>query len=261
MKKTLIAIAMASLTFPALAQQKEPEPDYTISGNFGLFSDYRFRGISQTDTGPALQGGFDFAHKSGFYLGTWASSISEYTSATGDGMEIDFYGGYKFPIGSLTVDIGNLYYHYPGSIRSPDVDLKKPNTNEVYIGLGYGVMSFKTSYATTRYFGLPETKGTLYYDLSASIPLAEGLTLSAHAGYLNLKKALYDDDDKKVKSGTDYRLAISKSLGAYTLSAAYVSNSGDWERFNSDINVDGKDDPTLKDLGKSAVVLSISATF
>ncbi|MFN5792864.1 MAG: TorF family putative porin, partial [Burkholderiales bacterium] len=71
MKKTLVALSLAAMTLPALAQDKKaPEPDYTITGNFGLFSDYRFRGISQTDKKMAAQGGFDFAHKSGVYLGT-----------------------------------------------------------------------------------------------------------------------------------------------------------------------------------------------
>jgi uncharacterized protein (TIGR02001 family) len=251
MKKTIVALSLAAMTLPALAQQKAAEPEYTIAGNFGLFSDYRFRGISQTDLGPALQGGFDFAHKSGFYLGTWASSISEFTSFNGDGMEIDFYGGYKFAIGDVGVDIGNLYYYYPGAVGAPD----KPNTNELYVGLSYGPVSLKTSYATTKYFGLAETKGTLYYDLTASVPLADGLTLTAHAGYLDLNNAI---DSGTVKSGTDYRLAISKSMGAYTLSAAYIGNSGDWKRFNSGVDIGGGEE---KDLGKSAVVLSISATF
>ena len=256
MKKTVLALSLAAMTLPALAQQKAAEPDYTVSGNFGLFSDYRFRGISQTDLGSALQGGFDFAHKSGFYLGTWASSISEYTSFYGDGMEIDFYGGYKFALGDLGIDIGNLYYYYPGAVGAPD----KPNTNEVYVGFSYGPVSLKTSYATTKYFGLAETKGTLYYDLSASIPLADGLTLSAHAGYLDLKNKVTSTGGD-ASSGTDYKLAISKALGAYTLSAAYIGNSGDWKKFNSQVDVDGGTGTDLKDLGKSAVVLSLSATF
>ena len=254
MKKTVVALSLAAMTLPALAQQKAAEPEYTIAGNFGLFSDYRFRGISQTDLGPALQGGFDFAHKSGFYLGTWASSISEFTSFNGDGMEIDFYGGYKFSLGDVGVDIGNLYYYYPGAVSDPT----KPNTNEVYLGLSYGPLSLKTSYATTRYFGFEETKGTLYYDLSASVPLAEGLALSARVGYLDLKNVLTNDDLITAKSGTDYRLAISKTVGNYTLSAAYVANSGDWKRFNSGVDIGGGEE---KDLGKSAVVLSVSATF
>lgn len=253
MKKTVLAITLAALTLPALAQDKKaPEPEFTISGNFGLFSDYRFRGISQTDLGPALQGGFDFAHKSGFYLGTWASSISEFTSFNGDGMEIDFYGGYKFTVGDIGIDVGNLYYYYPGAV-APDAPNGKPNTNEVYVGLSYGPVSLKTSYSTGKYFGLAETKGTMYYDLTAAMPLADGLTLSGHVGYLDLKS-----NPTGANSGKDYRIALSKAMGAYTLTGAYVANSGDWEKFNSGVNVGGG---KIEDLGKSAVVLSVSATF
>ena len=95
MKKTVLAITLAALTLPALAQDKKaPEPEFTISGNFGLFSDYRFRGVSQTDKKPAAQGGFDLAHKSGIYVGTWTSNVSQWT-ATGASQEIDLYGGFK----------------------------------------------------------------------------------------------------------------------------------------------------------------------
>ncbi|MFZ9841834.1 MAG: TorF family putative porin, partial [Burkholderiaceae bacterium] len=68
MKKTLLAVALASslTSFGAVAADKAPEPDFSISGNFGFTSDYRFRGVSQTNKGPAAQGGFDLAHKSGF---------------------------------------------------------------------------------------------------------------------------------------------------------------------------------------------------
>ncbi|OYW27068.1 MAG: hypothetical protein B7Z51_09365, partial [Methyloversatilis sp. 12-65-5] len=78
MQKTLIAAALASaLAVPAFtAQAEEPASPHTFTGNVGLFSQYVFRGISQTNEDPALQGGFDYSHASGFYLGTWASNIS-----------------------------------------------------------------------------------------------------------------------------------------------------------------------------------------
>src|SRR5471030_2813325 len=61
---------------PADAKPEEPKPPYTLTGNFGIFSQYIFRGLTQTDAKPAAQGGFDWAHESGFYLGTWMSNIS-----------------------------------------------------------------------------------------------------------------------------------------------------------------------------------------
>ncbi len=257
MKKTVIALSLAAMTLPAIAQ-KAAEPEFSVSGNFGLFSDYRFRGISQTDLGPALQGGFDLTHKSGFYLGTWASSISEFTSFQGDGIEIDFYGGYRFSLGDVGVDIGNLYYYYPGAVAG---DGYKPNTNEVYVGLSYGPATLKTSYSTGRYFGLPETKGTLYYDLSVSIPLSDSWGLRAHVGYLDLGKTI-EDEGEKYKSGTDYKLGVTKDVGGYVLALDYVGNSGDIKKFNEDVDVNnGEGSPSLKDLGKGGLVLSISKTF
>ena len=103
-----------------------PAPDYTLTANVGLFSEYIFRGISQTAGKPAVQGGFDWGHSSGFYLGTWASNISwleDFGAYTRSSLEWDFYGGYKgnFP-GSddWTYDLGTIYYYYPGT-RNPGV--------------------------------------------------------------------------------------------------------------------------------------------
>src|SRR5215510_14737543 len=88
MKKRLIASAPA-----------EPKPSYTLTGNMTFTTDYRFRGISQTfgagffNVGPALQGGIDWAHESGFYLGNWNSNVSGNTFPNGSSIEMDFYGG------------------------------------------------------------------------------------------------------------------------------------------------------------------------
>ena len=72
--------------------------DWTITGNAGVFSDYRFRGISQTDKKPAFQGGFDIGHASGFYVGNWNSNIDS-ALYNGASLEMDFYGGYKMTAG------------------------------------------------------------------------------------------------------------------------------------------------------------------
>src|SRR5512141_1314423 len=125
---TLAALAFAAAassaalaqTAPApAAEPAKPEPDFTFTGNVGLYSQYVFRGISQTNEKPAVQGGFDLGHKSGFYVGTWASNISWLSDAVPSvsaSMEWDMYGGYK---GSLPADfgydLGALYYYYPGN--------------------------------------------------------------------------------------------------------------------------------------------------
>ena len=245
MKKTILAVSLAALTLPAFAQTA-PEPDFTIEGNFGLFSDYRFRGISQTDLKPALQGGFDLTHKSGFYAGTWASSISEYTSFNGAGMEIDFYAGYTFELGGIGVDIGNLYYYYPGSNGEGG---PKPNTNEIYLGLSYGPLSLKTSYSTSDYFGLADSDGTLYYDLSAEFPLGNDVTLTAHVGYVDIKNGV---------TGTDYKIGVAKDFAGFTFGLDYIANNGNWKTANTGVEISPG---TFKDLGKNGVVLSVSKSF
>src|SRR5690606_34855209 len=96
--------------------------DNALAGNVGFFSEYIFRGLKQTDGKPALQGGFDYSHSSGFYAGTWASNVSwleDSQAATGyssSSLEWDFYGGYKGAIGDFGYDLGLLYYWYPGRV-------------------------------------------------------------------------------------------------------------------------------------------------
>ena len=87
----VIILNSVLISTAAMAQTKAPEPDFTLSYNVGVVSDYRFRGIAQTSTDPALQAGVDFAHKSGFYLGAWGSNIrwiKDYAGATDGSLEI-----------------------------------------------------------------------------------------------------------------------------------------------------------------------------
>ena len=138
MKKTILALSLAALSVPALAQGKKPEPDFTITGNAGVFSDYRFRGISQTRLAPAFQGGFDFAHKSGLYFGNWNSNVSSEQFYDGAGLEMDFYGGFKSEVAGIGIDIGAIYYYYPGArihTSTSSTKLDDFNNQEVYLGL------------------------------------------------------------------------------------------------------------------------------
>ena len=265
MKKTLIAVALTSLTLPALAQQKAPEPDYTLSGNVAIVTDYRYRGISQTDKKPAIQGGFDFAHKSGFYLGNWNSNISGYGTATNGSIEMDVYGGYKFEAVGLSFDVGTIYYSYPGSDPFATA-APKVNTHEVYVGVGYGPVSFKVSNTLSKgYFGIGKNfstdfpnqgsaKGTLYYDLTASTEIAPKTVLSAHVGYLDLD----GQTSAKPFKVTDYRVGVAYDAGFATLGLNYIG---------SDINSNAKGWFTLStgNIGTKnytdTVVLSLTKTF
>ena len=99
---------------------RRPEPDWTFTGNLGLYSQYIFRGISQTNEKPAVQGGFDLGHREQGYMSapgrrtsSWISDGNPDASAS---MEWDFYGGYKWALpADFVLDTGVLYYWYPGS--------------------------------------------------------------------------------------------------------------------------------------------------
>ena len=109
MKKLAVLFASLVVSGAVLAQAKAPEPDYTLSFNVGAVTDYRYRAISQTRLKPTVQGGVDFAHKSGFYLGAWGTGIKWIKDGGGDASaEIDVYGGYKFEAGPVAADVGVL---------------------------------------------------------------------------------------------------------------------------------------------------------
>ncbi len=155
-RRLLRAPLHRSLRADARRPPPPPAPDYTLTANVGLFSQYSFRGIAQTAGKPAVQGGFDWAHSSGFYLGTWGSNISwleDFGAYTRSSLEWDFYGGYKnnFP-GSedWSYDVGTLYYYYPGS-RNPG--FANANTWEIYGALNWKWLGAKFSYSLDNYFG------------------------------------------------------------------------------------------------------------
>src|SRR5690606_30975216 len=146
MKRALIAAAVAGVVAaaaaPALAAEESP-----FSANVSIVSDYKFRGLSQTNAEPALQGGFDYAHASGLYLGTWASSISWLSDGQADvssSLEWDFYGGYSGTSGEFGYDFGLLYYYYPGSYPG---GFNSPDTLEAYVKGSWKFLSLKYSHS------------------------------------------------------------------------------------------------------------------
>src|SRR5690349_16986418 len=143
--------AALAQTAPAPATPAPPPPEHTFTANVGLFSEYIFRGISQTGGKPAVQGGFDYAHASGFYAGTWASNISwleDFGAYDRSSLEWDFYGGFKnnFADSDFFYDVGVYGYVYPGK-RNPGV--ANVDTWELYGALGWKWVSVKASYSLT----------------------------------------------------------------------------------------------------------------
>jgi hypothetical protein len=98
MRESIVTLGLAgALAAPALASAQQaavPASPHTLTGNVGLFSSYRFRGIDQTFGKPALQGGVDYSHASGIYLGNWNSNVQQGAGYPGGNLEMDFYGGW-----------------------------------------------------------------------------------------------------------------------------------------------------------------------
>ena len=254
---TLLAVTAGVLTLPGIARAAD-EPASPFSFNVGAVTDYRYRGISQTRLKPALQGGIDYAHPSGFYLGTWASTIKWVTDAYGDAqVEWDLYGGYKGDIvkDSVTYDVGLLQYVYPSaSTKKWDAAYKNPNTTEIYGALTFGPVTTKLSYSLTNLFGNYDfaansgSKGSLYADVSASFELG-GVTIVPHVGYQKVK-------DITNASYTDYSLTISKDFSGFVPSLAVVGTNA-----NETFYVPGASANSTQFLGKTALVLGLKYTF
>jgi uncharacterized protein (TIGR02001 family) len=240
------AAALSPLAASAQAAAK-PEPDFTFTGNMALSSEYLYRGLAQTNRKPAISGGFDFAHKSGFYLGNWNSSISWISDANpglSAPVEMDFYGGYKFEVvKDFTLDLGVLTYYYPMSGAKPVVS---PNTTEVYLAGTYGPATLKYSHATTNLFGFDDSKNSHYLDLSATFDVGSGVTLVPHIGYQKVKN--YSDCDY-----TDYSLKASYDLAGWTLSGLASGTNTKKVCYTGPVN--------NTDLGATRLVVSIGKSF
>ena len=263
---SLLTIASASAFSQAAAPAAPaPTPEWTITGNAGLFSDYRFRGISQTDKKPAFQGGFDVAHSSGFYIGNWNSNIdSDYY--TGANIEMDFYTGFKGALGDTGVgyDIGAIYYYYPGSDRNnaPGIDNK-----EIYVGASYGPVSAKVYVPIGDFFsaqrnnpGTKSASGSFYVDLSGAYDLANvgapGFGVVAHIGYQDLKGAakLRDVSSGKLEdSYIDWKLGATYTFGnGFVAALSYI---------DTDIDIVNSSGSPTRKLSGATGVFSSSKTF
>ena len=210
----LAALSAASAAAPAFAQA-EPAP-FTITGGATLTSDYRFRGISQTNKRFAVQGTLGVTTAAGFYVGTWGSSIDDYV-AGGSDQEIDLYGGYKTTVEGTTIDAGLLYYYYPGS-GGGNTDFFEPYAS---VSHSFGPVGVKVggnfSWKQNALSYGPKAKEGGFYgygELSAAIP-DTGLTITGHIGHSFEKN--YITFGQKY---TDYSLTAAYTWKNLTFSAA-----------------------------------------
>jgi uncharacterized protein (TIGR02001 family) len=247
------ALAQTAAPAPAPAPAA-PEPEYTLSANVGVVSDYRFRGIAQTSKKPALQGGVDFSHKSGFYLGTWASNVKwvkDFNGATKGGYELDLYGGYKGSVNDdFSYDVGLITYRYPGNnsgeAGTPGAGLfSKADTNEWYVAGTYKMFTLKYNRTMGNLLGNLDSGGSGYLDLSAAFDLGNGISLTPHVGHQTVKHI-------SVASYTDYSLTVAKDFGnGFAVSAALVGSNAK-RAFYTDYNG--------KFIGDNTVVVGVKYT-
>ncbi len=241
----MLAAGAMILSGSAMAQTAAaaPEPQYTFSFNAGAVTDYRYRGISQSRLNPALQGGVDFSHKSGVYLGAWGSSIKWIKDIPGGdaSIEADLYGGYKGAVGSIGYDVGVLTYQYPGNKLSPSA-----NTTEIYGAVTVGPATLKYSHSTSNLFGFANSKNSYYVDLSAGFDLGGGWSVTPHVGYQSIK-------NNHAFSYTDYAVTLGKDFGnGLSASLAVVGTDADKALYVT---------PAGKFTGRTGVVLGAKYSF
>jgi uncharacterized protein (TIGR02001 family) len=244
-QKTAIALAASGLFATAAFAQSAPAaaPEASpITANVTVTNDYRYRGISQTNYQPAIQGGFDYAHESGLYIGNWNSTINWVSNTTNNGIkapiEMDFYGGFKKELigEGFASDFGVLQYYYAQSGGNYNGLLLNPNTTEIYAAQNFTfgpVTGFgKINYGLTNIFGIPNSTGSYYLDLTSNYDTGIwGMSLNGHIGYQHVAGQPGVSNGVSTAglgtlSYTDWKLGVTKDFGAgLSLSASYVSTN------------------------------------
>ena len=237
MRKTVLftALLAAGLALPGAVLAEEaaaaaaPASPHTVSYNIGLFSQYVWRGMTQTDESLALQGGVDYAHASGFYAGAWASNVSwttDFDYMDSNSLELDLYGGYANTIGDTGIgyNVGVLQYIYPGTSNdgAPDTD-----ATEVYGALSYKWANAKYSYTVSdEAWGFDDAEGTYYLEANADIPVGDsGYTINLHVGRFDFDgQGSVDVDYVDWKAGVTKAWDNGLKLGGY-----YTDNDADSE--------------------------------
>lgn len=244
MKKLILAAAVMSAFVGGMAHAEEATPEHSFTGNVSVVTDYRFRGVSQTFNQPAIQGGFDYAHSSGFYVGNWNSSVSS-NAFTDGSVEMDLYAGYKFDIApDVTGDVGALYYYYPGA-SSAGVSY---NTTELYGAVTYKWLTAKYSHTVSDFFGVADSKGSGYLELNAAFEVADKTTLGLHVGHQKVRH-------NNASNYTDYKVSLARDFGFATIALGVTATNIDGDGLVTAAS--GKSKKTAD----TKAVLSISKAF
>jgi uncharacterized protein (TIGR02001 family) len=205
------------------------------TGNVSLTSDYVFRGVSQSNQDPALQGGVEHTFESeaagsGLYIGAWGSSISWLSDLSStpapisSSLELDLYGGYRGKFSdTVSYDVGALYYWYPGDFPS---GFNSADTLEVYAGITVAAsekvsLGAKYSISATDLFGYADSDGSGYLDLTANVAVADGWTINTHAG----RQWIEGNDAFEY---TDWKLGVTRAFdNGFSVGLAYTGTDAD----------------------------------
>jgi uncharacterized protein (TIGR02001 family) len=216
----------------------------SVNGGATVVSDYRFRGISQTDKRPAVQGSVSLSHESGLYAGVWGSSIDDYVAAGSD-QEIDLSIGYKRTFGSTTVDVGLLYYYYPGS-GGANTDFAEPyaSVSQAFGGVtAKATVAYAPSQSALTIGAGDEDNLYIAGDLSGAVP-GTPLSLSAHLGHSFGPSYLTIGDEY-----TDWSVGASYAIKSFTVGLSYVDTDGTFIT------------PSGRNASKAGVVASLGVSF
>jgi len=226
----LVAASALAQTAPTPAKSA-----WTQTHNLAFATDYIFRGVSQiaSSNAAAFSGGTDLAHGSGLSLGIWAANQNFNSDDDNDTLEIDTYAAFAFKLGSVDAKVGAIAYNYPGAT--------KYNTVEANVALSLAGATLAYSHSLTDYFGVVDSDGTGYLDLSYSRELIKDLTIALHAGWTaGQGEQTYADD---------YRVALSYPLAGYTATLAYTDADYEGVSYNG------------KTLDVGTLVFSLSRSF
>lgn len=272
MKSYISAAVLAAALMPVVAfAQEEQKPAVTISGSATIASDYRFRGVSQSDKGMAVQGGLTLSHESGLYAGVWGSNLAGWGTFGGANMELDLIGGYKLPVAdNATLDVGLVWYMYPGGADESDFAepyVKLTGTTGPAT-LTAGVAYAPKQYALANISAAPNSRGqsedNLY--LWGDGALAIGgtpLTAKAHIGYSDGNPGLGPNGTSVAPTGRywDWSLGMDATWRNLTLNISYVDtdiDKAEAARLQPNFSTGGDGSGSIAD---AAVVASLTASF
>lgn len=229
--KLLGGFGLLAAATPALADPTDPPPAVTVSGNVSFVSDYRLRGVSQSDTKPAIQGGITVAHKTGFYLSVWGSNLAGWGTFGGPNLELDGTFGFKHALFKGTADVGVTWYNYPGGATLTDyVEFyAKLTGTKGPVTVTGGVLYAPPQRALANYSNTPfsrqQLEDNLYLitDVAAGIPKTP-FTLKGHVGYSAGNPGLDPNGTSVAPTGSyaDWSLGSDVTWRNLTFNVSYV---------------------------------------